>query len=121
MDGPGWIETECTSSGLLLCNSLRRRKMPRTLNTIGTIFESGFATVAAVGLQPLMCYTHPNGLNSVLRYPEVICGSESHMWMPAQRVLLWSPALHLLSFFIKEKRSKQNQVLQSTHFSASTT
>ena len=63
------------------CLPRRKRKLPKTLNTIGVFLEAGFATMSAVGMQPLMCYSHPNGLNSVLKYPGVICGESEHILM----------------------------------------
>ena len=29
----------------------------------------------------MMCYKHPNGLRSVLKYPDIICGSDEHTAM----------------------------------------
>ena len=37
--------------------------------------------MSTIALAPLMCYTHPNNLQSVLKYPNVICGSEQHTIM----------------------------------------
>ena len=40
--------------------------------------EVGFSTMSATALIPLTCYTHPNKLQSLLKYPNVICGSDTH-------------------------------------------
>ena len=56
-------------------------KLPRVFNTIGTLFSAGFGTMSAVAMQPLMCYQHPNGQQSLLKYPNVVCGSPEHSGM----------------------------------------
>lgn len=47
---------------------------PRTFNIIGLLLQVGFSTASAVVMQPLMCYRHPNGMRSLLKYPNVMCG-----------------------------------------------
>ncbi|CAK9021690.1 Retrovirus-related Pol polyprotein from transposon TNT 1-94 [Includes: Protease [Durusdinium trenchii] len=74
-----------------------RRKLPKTLNTIGVFLEAGFGTMSAVGMQPLMCYLHPNGLYSVLNFPSVICRSGEHITMAVLGVVLLSFALAFLA------------------------
>ena len=71
---------------LLVCyvaSQLRGKawKFYRVLNTLGALFAAGFGTMAAVAMQPLMCYQHPNGQSSLLKYPDVICGSAQHSQM----------------------------------------
>ena len=56
-------------------------KLNRVFNTLGTLFAASFGTMAAVAMQPLMCYQHPNGQSSLLKYPDVICGSTQHSQM----------------------------------------
>ena len=34
--------------------------------------------MSATSLAPMMCYKHPNGLRSILKYPGVLCGSADH-------------------------------------------
>ena len=34
--------------------------------------------MSATALIPLTCYTHPNSQQSLLKYPNIICGSEEH-------------------------------------------
>ena len=47
-----------------------------------------FSTVSTIALAPLMCYTHPNGLQSILKYPNVMCGDSEHTSMLIAGVLL---------------------------------
>ena len=56
-------------------------KLPRVFNTMGACFSAGFGTMSAVAMQPLMCYEHPNGEHSLLKYPNVVCGSPEHSGM----------------------------------------
>ena len=53
-------------------------KLNRVISTIGMLFAAGFGTMAAVAMQPFMCYQHPNGRSSLLKYPGVVCGSAQH-------------------------------------------
>ena len=39
--------------------------------------------MSTIALAPLMCYSHPNGLQSLLKYPNIICGSGEHGGMLA--------------------------------------
>ena len=45
---------------------------------MGAFLQVGFSTMSATALAPMMCYQHPNGLRSILKYPGVICGSAEH-------------------------------------------
>eukprot|EP00913_Durusdinium_trenchii_P007139 g6714.t1 len=38
-------------------------------NTVGHFIQVGFSTMSALALDPLMCYTHPNGQQSLLQHP----------------------------------------------------
>jgi len=69
--------------------------LPKTLNTIGQFFQIGFTTMSAIALTPMMCYGHPNGSSSVLKYPEVLCGTEDHSTL----LFLAAPLLILALFF----------------------
>lgn len=60
---------------------------------MGTFIQVGFATLSALSLQPLMCYQHPNGLYSVLKYPSTFCGHSEQVIMIAIGMVLW---LHML-------------------------
>lgn len=51
---------------------------PKVCSTMGAFLQVGFSTMSATALSPMMCYKHPNGLRSILKYPGVICGSSEH-------------------------------------------
>ena len=51
---------------------LKRWIFPYTFNTIGVFLQAGFASVCAIALQPMMCYSHPNGFRSFLPW---------HVWV----------------------------------------
>lgn len=40
-----------------------------------------YGPMSALALQPFMCYSHPNGLRSLLNQPSLFCGEEEHMAM----------------------------------------
>ena len=44
--------------------------------------------MSATALIPLTCYTHPNNQQSLLKYPNVICGTDTHGAMLAIGVSL---------------------------------
>jgi len=50
----------------------------KVVSCIGTFLQVGFSTMSATSLAPMMCYKHPNGLRSILKYPGVLCGSAHH-------------------------------------------
>jgi len=52
-----------------------------TFNLIGILLQAGFSTMSAVVLQPMMCYQHPNGVKSLLKYPNVVCGESEQATM----------------------------------------
>ena len=43
--------------------------------------QLGFATMVAVAVKPMMCYRHPNGLSSIVEYPDTLCGGRTHASM----------------------------------------
>lgn len=49
----------------------------KTFCTMGQFWQVGFSTMSTVSLAPLTCYTHPNGLQSLLKYPNIICGGDN--------------------------------------------
>ena len=59
----------------------RRWNGSKTVSTCGAFLQVGFSTMSATSLAPMMCYKHPNGLRSVLKYPDIICGSDEHTAM----------------------------------------
>ncbi len=70
-----------SQSGCLQRCGLKRWSWPFTLNTMGLLLQGGFGTIAAVSLKPVMCFLHPNGLQSILSYPSVFCGEGGHSFM----------------------------------------
>ena len=44
--------------------------------------------MSTIALAPLMCYSHPNGQQSLLKYPNIICGSAEHAGMLAVGTIL---------------------------------
>lgn len=63
----------------------------KTAATMGQFWQVGFSTMSTVAVAPLTCYTHPNGQQSLLKYPNVICGSETHGIMPLNSTILHDP------------------------------
>ena len=53
----------------------------KVASCIGAFLQVGFSTMSATSLAPMMCYKHPNGLRSILKYPGVLCGSADHDMM----------------------------------------
>ena len=51
---------------------------PKVCWTMGAFLQVGFSTMSATSLAPMMCYQHPNGQRSIMKYPGVICGSSEH-------------------------------------------
>ncbi|CAK9087340.1 unnamed protein product [Durusdinium trenchii] len=72
-------------------------KFFKTMNCMGTFIQVGFATLSALSLQPLMCYQHPNGLYSVLKYPSTFCGHSEQVIMIAIGMVLMT--IFVLGFF----------------------
>ena len=58
-------------------------EIAKVSSTVGAFLQLGFSTMSARSLAPMMCYKHPNGLRSILKYPGVICGSPEHAAMLA--------------------------------------
>ncbi len=53
----------------------------KVTSCIGAFLQVGFSTMSTTSLAPMMCYKHPNGLRSILKYPGVLCGSADHDMM----------------------------------------
>eukprot|EP00913_Durusdinium_trenchii_P011496 g10794.t1 len=70
----------------------------KTANTMGVILQVGFGALAALALQPLMCYRHPNGQYSLLKYPDTICGSDEHKAMLGVGIALL--IVYVVGFFV---------------------
>lgn len=56
----------------------RQWEGPKVCSTMGAFLQVGFSTMSATSLAPMMCYQHPNGQRSIMKYPGVICGSSEH-------------------------------------------
>ena len=52
------------------------------------LLQVSFSTMSTIALAPLMCYSHPNGKQSLLKYPNIICGSGEHGFMLAVGITL---------------------------------
>ena len=50
--------------------------------------QVSFSTMSTIALAPLMCYSHPNGKQSLLKYPNIICGSGEQGGMLAFGIFL---------------------------------
>ena len=61
---------------------------PKVCSTMGAFLQLGFSTMSATALAPMMCYRHPNGLRSILKYPGV------HLWL----CRTWCYAGHCVGF-----------------------
>ena len=72
-----WALSRCFSQS----RYLKRWIFPYTFNTIGVFFQAGFASVCVIALQPMMCYSHPNGFRSILKFPSTFCGGNEHLVM----------------------------------------
>eukprot|EP00438_Fugacium_kawagutii_P034972 Skav206071 [mRNA] locus=scaffold3247:307319:320595:+ [translate_table: standard] len=75
-----WILVCHISSRLGRCSS-SQWTWTRTTNLAGSFLQAGFCAMSALALQPFMCYAHPNGLRSLLKYPGIFCGTEKHFAM----------------------------------------
>ena len=54
--------------------------------------------MANVGLAPFMCYSHPNGLESLLKHTSIICWSDGHIAMLITGTLLLLFCMAFLAF-----------------------
>lgn len=80
---------------LLLCLALSRCfpqrfqwKWAQTFNTMGALMQVAINMMSSLALQPFMCYHHPNGQESLVKYPGVLCGSEAHTVMKVAGYIL---------------------------------
>ncbi|CAK9008661.1 unnamed protein product [Durusdinium trenchii] len=75
---------------------LKRRKLnwkkPKVLSMTGNFMLMSFTTLASVGLIPFMCYEHPTGDFSVLKHPNILCGSGEHQSMQVVGALVMTVA-----------------------------
>eukprot|EP00913_Durusdinium_trenchii_P025948 g24346.t1 len=77
---------------------VRPWRLYQTANTIGIFLQVGFSALGALALQPLMCYRHPNGQYSLLKYPDTFCGSDEHGAMLGVGIALLS--VFVVGFFV---------------------
>ena len=50
----------------------------KTVGLAGSFFQSFFTAMSNIAMVPFMCYTHPSGDSSLLKYPNVFCSSSQH-------------------------------------------
>ncbi|CAJ1390644.1 unnamed protein product [Effrenium voratum] len=101
-----------------------RFAVAKLLSTIGQVFQIGFTIMSKTALMPFMCFSHPNGKSSVLRFTDVICwegGEHSTMavfggLMTAIMAMFW--AILLWAVLQAPRRSTQGDAffLQATRF-----
>lgn len=65
-----------------------RWKFSRTASLMGQVLMTEFSTISNLALVPFMCYSHPNGMHSLLKHPDVICGQEQHTFMLVIGIML---------------------------------
>ncbi|CAK9080139.1 unnamed protein product [Durusdinium trenchii] len=73
---------------IYLCSRLpvcRRRNgtwtNTRTIGLAGKFMQVGFTSMTNLGLMPFVCFRHPNGAYSMLKYSNILCGSGEHVVM----------------------------------------
>eukprot|EP00435_Cladocopium_sp_Y103_P056023 s328_g18.t1 len=75
-----------------------RWKFSRAASLMGQVLMTEFSTISNLALVPFMCYSHPNGMHSLLKHPDVICGQEQHTVMLVIGIMLL--VLGVLSFLV---------------------
>ncbi|CAK9062498.1 unnamed protein product [Durusdinium trenchii] len=64
---------------------VRRRelawKTEKVLSMSANFMQVAFTTLVSLGFIPFMCYEHPSGDLSVLKFPNILCGSGEHQSM----------------------------------------
>ncbi|CAE7627877.1 unnamed protein product [Symbiodinium sp. CCMP2456] len=80
---------------LLICRKLSgllpskwRWEASKTWSTVGAMLQVGFSTMSTIALAPMTCFSHPNGVYSVLKYPGIQCGTTDHTFMVVAGSLL---------------------------------
>ena len=65
--------------------SLQRRGLAwspyKSTCVVGQFLKTIFITLCNVGMVPFMCFVHPNGIESILKYPNTFCQSAEHVTM----------------------------------------
>ncbi|CAE7690883.1 unnamed protein product [Symbiodinium sp. CCMP2592] len=80
----------------LVCCHYASRLLPKKLqwegsktkSTTGALLQLAFSTMSTISMAPMMCFSHPNGVFSLLKYPSITCGTEDHTVMLIFGVLL---------------------------------
>eukprot|EP00435_Cladocopium_sp_Y103_P033653 s344_g8.t1 len=97
-----WLLTCSLASGFFpKCAPLRRFQpwtWPGTFNIMGLLLQVAFSTISSVVMQPLMCYSHPNGRRSLLKYPNIICGGSVQPIMLVVGLVVGS--IFVLAFYV---------------------
>ncbi|CAE7233751.1 unnamed protein product [Symbiodinium natans] len=90
---------------LVACNLMSRSlaetyrwEVSKTCSVAGAILQVGFSTMSTISMAPLMCFSHPNGVHSVLKYPGITCGTADHTAMLVMGLLLL--AFGVLGFLV---------------------
>jgi ABC-type branched-subunit amino acid transport system substrate-binding protein len=80
----GALTLHVVSKFALLCSPglCKRIRCPweidKTFNLMGQVLQALFIAFVAVVATAAQCYSHPNGTQSLVTYPAVICGSDDH-------------------------------------------
>lgn len=53
----------------------------KAFSTVGQFLQVGFTTMTSLSMTPFMCYRHPTQEESILKYPDIFCGSPEHTTM----------------------------------------
>lgn len=81
------IRPLATCLDCLPCKALARFRgswtLPKTLNTMGHFMVICFSPMCVLAFDPLMCYSHPNGLSSLLKHPQILRGEIGQTMMLA--------------------------------------
>jgi len=100
------LATSSLSKRLSLPQSIKNRlgvddlqwSWPGTISLMGKFCQVTFPTMSNVGLAPFMCYSHPNGLESLLKHTSIICWSDGHIAMLITGTLLLLFCIAFLAF-----------------------
>lgn len=84
---------------------LKRNKLTwewrKVISLIGNTLQTAFTTMTSLALVPFMCFKHPLGKYSVLKYPDIFCGSSEHTlmhWAGASLILLATAFVSFCAF-----------------------
>jgi len=91
---------------------------------MGQFLQVALSTMSSTALVPMICYKHPNGQQSNLKYPNVFCGSDEHTAMVIAGSLMlvlgvcgfWAFAAWLAYMCPKFSASGRYDLVQSGRF-----